>query len=112
LYNSCRHVAEDYTSDIKIQLHPTDRFYRHLDVLLEALDDNEEFEADLANALKSLEKSSWDAPFKRHGLSGHDFACPINNEFLLVFRRETDRDAHGRPLLIHFYLKTIERVGA
>jgi hypothetical protein len=71
---------------------------------------DENFKADLANALKNLEQSPWDKPFQQHGSSGHDFSCQINKEFLLVFKRETDRDSAGHPLLVHFYLKTIERL--
>ncbi|HEV2991561.1 MAG TPA: hypothetical protein VG759_24210 [Candidatus Angelobacter sp.] len=75
---------------------------------MDALSD-EGFESDLANALKTIQKSDFDTEFNPHGKSGHDFSFPINAEFLLVFRRETDRDAQGKPLLVHLYLKTIER---
>jgi hypothetical protein len=97
-------------------LHPTDRFYVHLDILLEALEEEggvEAFETDLANALKTLEAYTWDKDadrIKPHGGSGRDFSYPINTEFLLVLRRDTVRDSEHKPILVHLYLKTIERV--
>jgi hypothetical protein len=107
----CWSSEEGYTVSIRTQLHPTDRFYLHLDVLLEALDDNERFGADLAKTLKTLEAYNWDdnPSLKPHGKSGLEFSFPINDEFLLIFRRETDRNSEGKPSLAHFYLMTIER---
>lgn len=98
---------------VPIQLHVTPRFTLHLDVILEAVGIFElvHFKRDLANAVQFLE-STPDWPFQSHGYFGHDFSYPINEEFLLVFRMDTDRDAHGKPLLRHFYLKTIERISA
>ena len=93
-------------------MHPTERFYAHLDILLDALDDDVSgFEDNLADALKALEAYDWDKnnpPLKPHGVSGEDFSFPINAEFVLVVRRETDRVEH-KPTVVHLYLKTIER---
>jgi hypothetical protein len=79
-------------------------------VLLEALEKDEEFESDLAKALTTLQQSEFDKPFQRHGNFGSDFSLPINREFVLIFRRETDRDGQQHPIRVHFYLKTIERL--
>jgi hypothetical protein len=107
LYNPSQ--CQGDCTDVKIELHPTRRFYKHLDVLLDALGDDETFNDDLAKALKSLHESGWDRSFESHGNSGSDFSYPINSEFVLIFRRTTDRYDEGKPKLIHFYLKTIER---
>jgi len=90
-------------------LHPTQRFYRHLDALLDALGEDDNFTDDLATALKSLHDSPSDKKFESYGYLGSDFLYPINSEFAIVFRRATDRDGEGRPSLVHLYLKTIER---
>ena len=100
---------EDCTT-VPIELHPTPRFYRHLDVLLEAFEEDDEFESDLANAVTTLQQSEFDRPFQRHCNFGSDFSYPINREFVLIFRRETDRDGQLHPIRVHFYLKTIERL--
>jgi len=80
----------------------------HVYVLIEA--DDEDSKTDLANALMILKKPEWNPRFKPHGHSGRDFSYPINDGLILVFRIDTDRDAHGNPLLVHRYLKTIEIV--
>ena len=93
-------------------MHPTRQWYSHLDVLFEALEssnEDEEFELDLAEALKALHSSDWNREFDPHGITGHDFSFPISKEFVIIFRRVTDRDGHGHPLLVHFYLKMIAR---
>lgn len=83
-------------------------------MLLEGLDDGDGdgdlFPDELANALKNINEWGWDYPFASHGNSGHDFSFRINKEFLIVFRRNTDRTAKKTPLMVHFYLKTIERL--
>jgi hypothetical protein len=95
---------------VPIQLHPTREFYREFDILEEALDNHDSFDQDLASAIKALAESGSDQSFQPHGYTGHDFSIPINHEFLLVFRRVTDRDANGKALLIHFYLEAIELI--
>lgn len=85
-------------------------------MILEALEEDgarHGFETDLANALKTLETYKWDTDNERikpHGESGRDFSYPINTEFSLVFRRDTDRDSEKKPVLVHLFLKTIERI--
>ena len=79
---------------------------------MEALgDDVNSFETDVANALIALESCEWDKdrtnpPLKPHGRSGRDFSYPINTEFVLIVRRDTDRVEH-KPRVVHLYLKTI-----
>jgi len=87
----------------------TERFCEHLDILLQALDEPEQFKRDLGSALKIIAESNWDRPYESRGHFGHDFSFPINDEFLLIFRIMTDRTAEGKPLKIRFELKTIER---
>lgn len=94
-------------------LHPTPTFGIHFDKLCEALGDSADaLGSDLAKALKEIKQYKWDGsrPVRQHGSSGTDFSYPINEEFILVFSRETDRTGEGAPLTIHLYLKTIERV--
>ena len=79
-------------------------------LLAEALEEEEYFETSLGNAIISLRNSDWDREFKSHGRSGYDFEFPINAEFVIVFKRVTDRNAQGEPQKVFFYLKTIERV--
>jgi hypothetical protein len=80
-----------------------------LDVLLDALGDDDTFERNLGRALTGLQQSDYNRQFDRHGHSGYDFSFPIDEEFVLVFRRDTDRTGQGQPIRVHFYLKTIER---
>lgn len=115
MYNWRRLPVDDVTSAIPTQLHPTRRFYDHLDVLLDALEEEaDQFEAALADALEALAAYDWskehsESLLRPHGHSGRDFSYPINDEFLLIVRRETDRVEH-KPQMVHLFLKTIERV--
>ena len=79
-------------------------------MLLDALDDPAQFKLDLGHAVKTLAQAQYHDEFKPHGRSGNDFSHPINDELQIVFKRETERNAQGTPLLVHFYLKTIERI--
>ena len=94
-------------------LHPTETFGIHFDKLCEALGDSADaFGSDLAKALERIKQYKWDGslPIRPHGSSGTDFSCPINEEFILVFSRETDRTGEGVPLTVHLHLQTIESV--
>jgi hypothetical protein len=97
-------------------LHPTNTFFDHLDILEDALGarERDRFYNDLTHALNALKTDDWDqnevaAKIAPHGSSGRDFSYPINNEFLLVFRRDTDR-VEDKPVRIHLFLKTVERI--
>ena len=101
---------------IPVELHPTSTFFDHLDILEDALGAREvdQFYSDLTRALKALKNNDWDKnevteKIKSHGSSGRDFSYPINHEFLLVFRRDTDR-VEDKPVRIHLFLKTVERI--
>ena len=93
-------------------IHVPPDFYRKYETLCEALEDAAEaFEDKLAQLVISLNSYRWDGhlPIKQHGHTGRDFSCRIDDEFTLVFRRETDRDGEGHPLHEHLYLLTLER---
>jgi len=94
-------------------LHPTETFGVHFDKLCEALGDSADaLGFDLAKALRKIKLYKWDGslPIRPHGSSGTDFSYPINEEFIVVFSRQTDRTGEGVPLTIHLYLQTIESV--
>ena len=92
------------------RIHPTESFYRDVDLLREELGAGAEAVLkDLAKAVKALEKAPADPPVERSGWIGDKFAYPFGNGFVLTFRRATDLDERKQPKLIHLYLKRVMR---
>ena len=91
------------------QIHPTESFYRDVDLLREEM--GEEALSELAKAVEALAKAPAKPPVAAYGWQGDSFAYPFGGGMLLTFRRVTDRDEAKQPKLIHLYLKRIVRVG-
>lgn len=97
-------------SHVPCKIHPTESFYRDVDLLREELGaDAEAVLNDLASVVSILQHAPAEPPVEASGWRGDTFAYPFGKGFVLVFRRATDRDERKQPKLIHLYLKRVMR---
>ena len=94
---------------LAIELHPTDEFFKSCRIL--GREAGEPALKALSSALIQLKSYAWDGslPIRPHGSSGRTFGYPFHPPYLLVFDRDTERDAGKRPVRIRLALLTIER---
>ena len=67
--------------------------------------------AQIVAALEAIrgEKAYDSLPITPYGYYGDSFQYQLNSEYVLTFKRATDREPEGRPLLFHYYLKNLFR---
>jgi len=94
------------------QVHPTESFYRDVDLIREELGDGAEpVLKELARVVRILKASPANPPVESFGWIGDTFAYRFGREFVLTFRRTTDLDERKQPKLIHLFLKRVMREG-
>jgi hypothetical protein len=94
-------------------VHETRTFYQLVNGLCEALDgDDADLLVDhLCGLMETLEAYRWDdtlpiTPY-HGGRSQHQ--CPIDAEFILVFKKRVEHDRGGLPVRVHLDLLGVER---
>ena len=48
-------------------------------------------------------------PITPYGLFGDSFQYSLNSNYVFTFKRVTDRESEGRPLVFHYFLKNLFR---
>jgi|SRR5579863_519418 len=95
-------------------VHEPRRFYRIVNDLCDALDDDEadEFLDRLAALMEALGAYKWDdaLPITPYDGGEYKHQCPIDAEFILVFKKRIERDRGGLPIRVHLDLLDIERI--
>src|SRR5215467_7545295 len=114
MVNSRRIPGASLTTLGKNFLHPTQSYWDALEDICAPLGDAEdEFLEALDNAIRKLEDYRWDGSLhiEPYGHTGSEFSLVIDEEFRLVFIRETYRADEGKTIKsIHLTLIDIEPV--
>lgn len=97
----------------EVRIEPTFSFLRDVDAMAAELGEAAAIavlEA-LGQALARLEAYDWAGglPLEPHGRYGDTYRYLFHEQFAVILRRETARDAEKRPVLIHLYLKNLVR---
>lgn len=93
-------------------VHESRKFYRIVNALCEALDDEADLFADnLCDLMETLEAYKWDdtLPITPYHGGRYKHQCPIDAEFILVFKKRVEHDRGGLPVRVHLDLLGIER---
>ena len=61
------------------------------------------------NALRDEEPQDT-LPITRYGIYGDVFQYTLNANLAFTFKKVTDRDSEGRPILFHYFLKNLFRL--
>jgi hypothetical protein len=66
----------------------------------------------LVNALEALrdQERQDTLPIARYGIYGDTFQYTLNADLAFTFKRVTDRDSEGQPILSHYFLKNFFRL--
>jgi hypothetical protein len=94
-------------------VHEPRGFYRRIDALCDALEDDEDaFLDNLIALMAALDAYKWDdkLPITPYSGGGNKHQCPIDAEFILVFGKRIERDRGGLPIRVHLDLLDIERL--
>jgi hypothetical protein len=94
-------------------VHEPRKFYRIVDGLCDALDEEaDDFLENLIDLMEALDAYTWDdtLPITPYHGGGYKHQCPIDAEFILVFKKRIERDRGGLPVRVHLDLLGIERV--
>lgn len=97
----------------EVRIEPTFSFLRDVDALAAELGEAAAISVleALGRALRKLDAYDWGGslPLEPHGRYGDSYRYLFHEQFALILRRETERDATKQPVLIRLYLKNLVR---
>jgi len=94
-------------------VHEPRTFYQQLDEFCDALDEEaDEFLDKLINLMEALDGYEWDdtLPITPYHRGQHKHQCPIDADFILVFKKRIERDREGLPIRVHLDLLSVEKL--
>ena len=96
----------------RFEVHNTEQFSTALTILRRGLGKKQgAVLQSLAKAILQIESDNWAASRRPepYGTYGDSFSLEFLPGYLLVYRRETERDERKQPVVVHCYRKNIFR---